>query len=133
MSYLMQAIVYLGWVLTLCMAVACWRQHQQIKDIKQQHKLDIDRLERALQRLNDVSLGMGQRMLQLEQKKQPATKSSQTLTETSEALGYSQAMHLLNNGVEASQVAASCGISQTEAQLMALIRSKKAAYEALKG
>lgn len=131
-NYLIEGLAVMGLVISLCVAVVCWRQYQQLKHIRGKYALDIERLEKSFLRLNDVSLGMGQRMLQMEQKISTPVKAPVARVEPTEAAGYSQAVHLLNKGLEATEVAAACGISHTEAQLMALIRAKKSAYDALR-
>ncbi len=96
-----------------------WFQQEQIKLLH-----ELERLEKNIHRLNDVSLGMGQRMLQLEQKLHPQLKPPSHMPSAQEGVGYTQAIHLFDKGMDAQSVAAACGISQTEAQLMALIRKQ---------
>ena len=74
--------------------------------------------------MNSGSIGMGQRMLALEQKftlmKNDRSDSKPVEVDSS----YSHAMQMFDRGVDAAAVAASCGISRSEAQLMELIRKQ---------
>lgn len=72
------------------------------------------------------AIGMGQRIVHLEQKLQALEQSKAAVPDGDGAL-YTQAMQLFDSGADVNAVIANCGISKSEATLMALIRKKTAA------
>jgi len=84
------------------------------------------RLEKFEQRLNTATagaIGMGQRILVLEEKLQ-SLHDAAAHTPDSDSAAYTQAMQLFDCGADINTVMASCGISSSEASLMALMRQK---------
>ncbi len=103
----------------------------KLRQLQAKQLADTERLEKQLNMVKGASMGMGQRMLVLEQKLQAATPSRRQPTADTEGFSYTQAMQLFDRGVDAAAVAATCGISRSEAQLMQLIRNQMKSSNAL--
>ena len=83
-------------------------------------------MEKDLQLATSGAVGMGQRILALEDKVRRLSKVQQELGDASDHYAYSQAMNLFDQGADIETVVSSCGISSSEAQLMSLIRKQTA-------
>ncbi|MEY4591035.1 MAG: hypothetical protein RL497_3111 [Pseudomonadota bacterium] len=83
----------------------------------------LDAVEKSLSMQNSIAIGMGQRILSLEQKIQAARVNAGEPA-AAEDFSYTQAMQMFDRGLDAATVSASCGISRSEAQLMELIRKQ---------
>jgi len=83
-------------------------------------------LEHELQVVNSASMGMGRRLIDVE-RKLSSTLSLQLPTEKQsvDQLSYSHAAQLFRSGVQAEEVARSCGLSRAETSLIAMIQQSK--------
>ncbi|WP_162230715.1 DUF2802 domain-containing protein [Marinagarivorans algicola] len=81
------------------------------------HQILLD-LQKAQAQSLKVSIGMGQRMLHLE--KRVKTLLEQPTAEVMEepSFSYSQAAQMIRQGADVDTIAATCGISHSEAHLM---------------
>ena len=82
-------------------------------------------LEKRLKLATSGAAGMGQRILALENKLQQLQQRSDTTDASDGAIAYTQAMQLFEQGVDADTIATSCGLSNAEASLMAMIHQHK--------
>ncbi len=112
----------------LAMGVAVWALTRSKRQV-QQHKADHDRrlgqLEKQLKVATGGALGMGQRILVLEEKLQQLQNQNEAIGTSDGALAYAQAMKLFEQGVDANTVAASCSLSSAEVSLMAMLHNHK--------
>lgn len=83
----------------------------------------LNRLEHNLTTSMSGAIGMGSRIVNLE-KKLHSIQDSHYAEPDAESAVYTQAMQLFDSGADVNAVVASCGISSSEASLMALIRQK---------
>lgn len=75
--------------------------------------------------LNSGVLAMGQRVVELEQRIASLRKQQSDSAPDSDDYSYSRARTLLDRGLSADAVSATCGLSLSEVELMKLIRSPK--------
>lgn len=104
-----------------------WWAFKTLQQLQQRLELrsgDLERLDKNLQMLNSVSIGMGQRLLALEQKLLQIKQQAPQVDVQPHDVSYTQAMQMFDRGFDAATVATSCSISRSEAQLMALIRQQ---------
>lgn len=64
------------------------------------------------------SIGMGQRMLRLEKRLKKQIESSAAESIEEQSFSYSQANQMIQQGADVDTIAATCGISHSEAHLM---------------
>ncbi len=86
----------------------------------------IRNLEKQITTATAGSVGIGQRLMVLEQKLQALAASQENQDLSSDRQSYTQAMQMLDQGADIDTVVASCGLSHSEAQLMALVRKQTA-------
>lgn len=98
-------------------ALACVRQ------VQQRFALQTQKAEQELAIIKHGAIGMGSRIVSLEKKLQSVSLTQAAALDPEAAL-YTQAMQLFDSGAEVNDVVASCGISSSEASLMALVRQK---------
>ncbi len=107
---------------SLALLSACWAAVVATRA----RKLMDERLRKCEQELAAAmsgAIGMGSRIVHLERKLQQLCVAQATTAGAEGAL-YTQAMQLFDSGADVSSVVASCGISSSEANLMALVRRK---------
>ena len=80
-------------------------------------------MEQSVNAAASSAIGMGGRIVNLE-KKLHGLQQAQFAQPDAESALYTQAMQLFDSGADVNAVVASCGISNSEASLMALIRQK---------
>lgn len=80
-------------------------------------------MEQSVSAATSSAIGMGGRIVNLEKKLHGLQQAHLTQPDADSAL-YTQAMQLFDSGADVNAVVASCGISNSEASLMALIRQK---------
>jgi len=100
---------------------------RSLKGVKNELSGTIRTLQKELNSLNSCTLGVGRRILSLEKRLAHTEGSQEKLPEAD--FSYSKAISLFDQGMDVDVVAASCGLSQSEASLMALIQNNTDAYE----
>ncbi len=80
-------------------------------------------MEQSVSAATASAIGMGGRIVNLEKKLHNLQQTHFAQPDAESAL-YTQAMQLFDSGADVNAVVASCGISNSEASLMALIRQK---------
>ena len=106
-------------MLALLLAVIAVRQGNQAT---RQSRQALARLERELALLQSGAVGMGQRIMAMESRKNTPVDTSGG---DSRLKPYSEASHLLSLGVDRDEVANRCGLSRAEASLLDALRHKK--------
>lgn len=77
------------------------------------------RLERELASINSAAIGMGQRLIALEKRLLKAEPGGAAFPADGGAdFPYSQANHLLEQGLDVEEVARRCGLSRAEVSLL---------------
>lgn len=117
-------------------AVALVRLHGRLQEKQRVWEDSIDQRFRALEKLVTTttkgSVGVGQRLVVLEQKLQALAASHENQDQSGDRQAYTQAVQMLDQGADIETVVASCGLSRSEAQLMALVRKQTAPKPAAK-
>lgn len=98
------------------------KQHLSLENLKQEQR----KLECALKTSSDTAIGVGQRLLALETKFKKWADNGNAPSFTSEDLAFSQAIQLFDQGADIETVVNSCGLSSSEASLMAMVRNQLA-------
>lgn len=105
-------------ILALLLALGVW-----IKSSITERRLigHIDQLERQLSIVTSGSIGMGQRVLDLESQLQTMKRDQADRDSSDSTLSYAQASMLFDQGLDAETVASTCSLSLSEASLMELM------------
>ena len=101
-----------------------WRSHRLATQLLGQSKQLAD-LDRRLTMLASGSLSIGERVVNLEAELAKVASRQDALAHNDHDFSYTQAMTLLQQGIAPEHVALSCGLSQSEVGLMALIYQNK--------
>lgn len=99
------------WVARTC---ARLNSHQQVR---------IKALEQQLAVVVKGAVGVGQRILAVEKKLQSLDADRDDLQGASDGYAYTQAMRMFDQGADVEAVVSCCGLSSSEASLMALVRA----------
>lgn len=83
-------------------------------------------LEKQIATATAGSVGVGKRLVALEQELQSLAAAREGQDFADDRQEYTQAMQMLDQGADIDTVVASCGLSRSEAQLMALVRKQTA-------
>lgn len=78
-------------------------------------------LEKQLKVVVSGAVGMGEHMVRLEAEQKNLRENHTQAVEAEANYSYSQAVTLIEQGVDSATVAASCGLSDCEIQLMELV------------
>ena len=103
--------------------------------VKKQHAKELKKIQANLNVLSSGSIGMGQRMIALEQKLNSLRSTQEEMKQSNLDFSYTQAQKLIEQGADIQTVAANSGLSSSEIQLMQLVhhsgsqnRSRKASF-----
>lgn len=110
--------------------VVFWLLGRQVLGNKQQ-RLALQQLKSELKQLKkdqnlalQGSYGMGQRMLRLEKKLRQLRAESEKEQPIEQPFSYTQATQMIAEGADEQAIAATCGISHSEAHLMRKLCAK---------
>lgn len=81
-------------------------------------------LSRELAAVNNGAIGVGQRLINVEKKLNTTIDEQERLQASAEYQPYGQAEALAGQGVKAQQLTERFGLSESEAQLMSLLRQR---------
>lgn len=112
--------VVLG-VLFIQLFLMVLRLKYQLKGSQKQ----VETVVKELALLSSGTVGMGQRMVKLQKKFDELSNKQGEQTESEAQFAYSQALRLLEQGVDESTIAANSGLSKSEIQLMQLVQGQK--------
>lgn len=111
-------IVAAGIVPAAIVFCACTLQlRKRVREAALQHQLLLDLKKSQAQSLK-VSIGMGQRMLHLEKRVKALLDQPSPEIIEEPSFSYSQATQMIRQGADVDTIAATCGISHSEAHLM---------------
>ena len=110
-------LVLLGWAMA-------WYNRVQLAKLQLRYEQLEKSLRSELAAVNSGTIGIGQRVISAEKKlNELLTRDSKPAPDT-ESLPYSQAASLLERGVDVEQLAERCGLTDAEAQLIAMLKQK---------
>lgn len=92
-----------------------------VASLKNAHSKEMKKLQASVNVLTSGSLGMGQRMISLEQKLQSLRSSQEEMQQSNLDMQYSRAQKLIEQGMDSLTVSANSGLSSSEVQLMQLL------------
>ncbi|WP_235017365.1 DUF2802 domain-containing protein [Nitrincola tapanii] len=110
-------------VITLLLLVAlAWWVRLRLRKQEQQHQVLINVLRNEIQGFTGSSIGMGKRLLEIEEKLNlTAEKQVELENRDPGVLAYNQAARLMEMGAGVEDLIKTCGIGRPEAELMALL------------
>lgn len=102
---------------------------QRLSRLRADFECRLSVLEKQLKLAVSGAVGMGEHMGKLEAELKNLRKNQTEAVEAEANYSYSQAVKLIEQGVDSATVAASCGLSDCEIQLMELVHggSRRAA------
>lgn len=109
-------------VLAVVLAVG---NRRQLTRIQADYARQSAAMEKQLKLVTHGAVGIGQRILALDNKLQQLQNRTEAADGTDSAIAYNQAMRLFEQGVDTDTVATSCGLSVAEASLMSIIHKHK--------
>lgn len=101
-------------------AVALLRAHQLNKRANERNHT----FEKRMSMTSTSVIGMGNRVLELENRLAHLRQDQKALSDTQQDYAYSKAKQLLEQGLSAESIAASCGLSVSEVELLKLIHAQ---------
>lgn len=119
MMYLWLAFAALA-VGMIALAVYCVQLNSKLAAAQQQHSQSIKKLQHELKIINGAAMGIGQRLINAERKLKAGLPAQQSLTAGTE---FEQAGSLAEQGADKDQLIDQFGLSEAEAELMALVRA----------
>jgi len=113
-------------LLALILSYVVFRQKIALVALKNEFEQEITKLRHDLSVVNRASVGVGQHVISVEKKLATNIEKQQQLEMThGDYLPYKQAFSLVENGADASQLVAQCGLSEAEASLLTLVSNTK--------
>ena len=101
---------------------------KKLEKLQQQFDAKIQQLNKELDAVNGGAIGVGQTLINIEKKLNAAIADQERLQASAEYQPYGQAEAMARQGAEAEQLAERFGLSESEAQLMSLLRQRSAAH-----
>lgn len=112
-------VIALGASLTSYILFRRLQQHER------RHQALINVLRNEIQAMTNSSIGMGRRLIGVEQKLNlTADKQLELENRDPSALAYNQATRLMEMGADVDELVQNCGIGRPEAELMALLHKE---------
>lgn len=116
-------IVLLVFAVGAC--AACFILHRRLQKHERRQQALINVLRNEIQAMTNSSIGMGRRLIEVEQKLNlTADKQLELENRDPGALAYNQATKLMEMGADVDDLVQSCGIGRPEAELMALLHKE---------
>ncbi|WP_315853565.1 DUF2802 domain-containing protein [Marinobacterium arenosum] len=114
---------------SLGIALALWRR---LRSHKQSHYALINVLRNEIQAMTSSSIGMGKRLVDVEQRLNVTSEKQLELENRDPGvLAYNQAARLMEMGADVDDLVKNCGIGRPEAELMALLHKELQSNDAL--
>ena len=104
------------------------RAHKQSQQHQRQYEALVNVLRNEIQALTSSSIGMGHRLMDVENQLNITTEKQQEMANRDPGvLAYNQAARLMEMGADVDDLVKNCGIGRPEAELMALLHKEVAA------
>lgn len=112
-------------VLALGACSACAFLYVRVQKQERRHQALINVLRNEIQAMTNSSIGMGRRLIEVEQKLNlTADKQVELENRDPGVLAYNQAAKLMEMGADVDDLVRNCGIGRPEAELMALLHQE---------
>jgi len=120
-------------VIALSTAASSFVLFKRLQKNERRHQALINVLRNEIQAMTNGSIGMGRRLIEVEQKLNlTADKQLELENRDPSALAYNQATRLMEMGADVDDLVQNCGIGRPEAELMALLHKElQAPHEAI--
>ncbi|MFC6669755.1 DUF2802 domain-containing protein [Marinobacterium aestuariivivens] len=125
-------------LLTLCLllvlttVIACVLLYRRMRRYERQQQALVTVLRNEIRSMTSGSIGMGRRLVEVEQKLNITAEKQQELENRDPGvLAYNQAARLMEMGAGVDDLVKSCGIGRPEAELMALLHRELQSTEAI--
>ncbi|WP_231867957.1 DUF2802 domain-containing protein [Neptuniibacter marinus] len=106
-------------------SAACFVLFRRLQQHERRHQALINVLRNEIQAMTNSSIGMGRRLIGVEQKLNlTADKQLELENRDPTALAYNQATRLMEMGADVDDLVQNCGIGRPEAELMALLHKE---------
>lgn len=106
----------------LGVAAVLWHR---LRQHKKRHQALITVLRNEIQAMTSSSIGMGKRLVDIEQRLNATTEKQHELANRDPGvLAYNQAARLMEMGADVDDLVKDCGIGRPEAELMALLHNE---------
>ncbi len=123
---LMELVIYAGLGLALVLAllalVIVIRLNRQLRETQRQQTVTLSQLKRAqmaLEEIRSANVGMGEKLLQLEQRTVSlANRQEELAQQDPESRLYSRALKMVELGADINEVIRECEIPRAEAELL---------------
>jgi hypothetical protein len=112
-------------ILALGASVASVVLFLRVQKQERQHQALINVLRNEISAMTNSSIGMGRRLIEVEQKlNMTADKQLELENRDPGVLAYNQAARLMEMGADVDDLVKNCGIGRPEAELMALLHQE---------
>ncbi|KXJ51028.1 DUF2802 domain-containing protein [Neptuniibacter pectenicola] len=112
-------------IIALGASAACFVLFRRLQQHERRHQALINVLRNEIQAMTNSSIGMGRRLIGVEQKLNlTADKQLELENRDPSALAYNQATRLMEMGADVDDLVQNCGIGRPEAELMALLHKE---------
>ncbi|MFT6472193.1 MAG: hypothetical protein ACJAZ4_002674 [Neptuniibacter pectenicola] len=112
-------------IIALGASAACFVLFRRLQQHERRHQALINVLRNEIQAMTNSSIGMGRRLIGVEQKLNlTADKQLELENRDPTALAYNQATRLMEMGADVDDLVQNCGIGRPEAELMALLHKE---------
>lgn len=119
-------------LLALTTVAACALLYRRMRQYERQQQAMVNVLRNEIRSMTSGSIGVGRRMVEIEQKLNLTAEKQQELENRDPGvLAYNQATRLMEMGADVDDLVRSCGIGRPEAELMALLHRELQATETL--
>lgn len=120
----MEMILVVSLALSFTAIILAYHSFSGMRKQAQANEKLYQRLLRDISIANSGSVGMGQRLLEMEKRLQSDEQNRQHIdySNDEEFQSYSEAAQLFKMGLSSEEVASRCGLSRTEASLMEMMQ-----------
>lgn len=131
MNYSIESSLASDWPITLCfallvaVALCATTAILKLKSKFKAQALRLRQLEKEFAMLSSGSVGMGQRLIHLQNKIETVAHQTNERSDSESNLAYARALRLLDTGADDSVIAANCGLSKSEIKLMQMVNHQK--------
>lgn len=119
-------------LLSLLALVSCVVLFKRMRQYERRQQVLVSLLRNEIQAITNSSIGMGRRVVEIEQKlNNTAEKQLELENRDPGAMAFNQAARLMEMGANVDDLVESCGIGRPEAELMALLHQELKATDSL--
>ncbi|WP_372831553.1 DUF2802 domain-containing protein [Pontibacterium sp.] len=119
-------------LLSLLALVSCVVLFKRMRQYERRQQALVGLLRNEIQAITNSSIGMGRRVVEIEQKlNNTAEKQLELENRDPGAMAFNQAARLMEMGANVDDLVESCGIGRPEAELMALLHQELKATDSL--